>query len=79
MKREMIDLTPREDDAFNRLRPVPGDAFDFWRKVTADRGLDPVTVTSFSGSEKDVSALPLGHGKHWCWPSALHMKRKVPA
>jgi hypothetical protein len=81
MQRERIELTPREMAEYGALAPAPGVAFDFWRRVAAARGLDPATVISEGGilGFGMTTALPWGHGRHWCWPSALKMKRRPVA
>ena len=72
MSRQTIVLTEPEWDEFNRLRPIPGEAFDFWQKVSLARRLDYKTLLP---QHETMSALPLGHTEHWCWPSTLKCKR----
>jgi len=68
MKRESYTLTPDEIKEFRRLPLDYGHAFEFWHKVAYTRGLDHKTII---GTETNFTALPLGHGAHWCWPSPL--------
>lgn len=74
--RQRIQLTSAEFSQYDRLPPVPGAAFAFWREVAAARGLDPATVFSYDGTMQNMKGLPLGHGKPWCWPSNLKCKRR---
>lgn len=66
--RQEIKLTELEKARFWRLPPRPGAALRFWKEVALARGLDPDTVLGY-GSK--ATALPLGHGKHWCYPALL--------
>jgi hypothetical protein len=43
----------------------------FWRDVAVSRGLDYQTVIGNPEQPGTFSALPLGHGKHWCWPMSI--------
>ena len=74
MKRESFTLTPEEVFEFRRLRPLPDEAFEFWRLVAHKRGLDYKTIigtdTDFTG-HVTFTAMSLGHGKQWCWPAPL--------
>lgn len=65
-------LNEQEIDKFHRLRPLPEQAFEFWREVAVSRGLDPVTVLHVGAYV--FSALPYGHGCHWCWPANLRIE-----
>jgi hypothetical protein len=73
MKRKVYDLTSDEAEAFRKMLPVEGAAFKFWCRVAAARWLDASTIIGLTGTVNSVvfSALPLGHGKPWCWPAAL--------
>ena len=73
MKREKHHLAAEEIDAFERLPPVPERVRDFWRDAAMTRGLDPKSVLAADiwHDRYSFTALPLGHGKHWCWPMAL--------
>lgn len=69
--RVTVTLEPDEQVEFGRLRKWPGAAFAFWRRVCGRRGLDPKTLIGFT-------ALPIGHGKHWCWPYSPHGLAVIP-
>lgn len=71
--RQTFQLTVLEQKRFRRLKPVPGEAVDFWKLAAHERGMDPDTVIS---NGKGFSALPYGHGKHWCYPIALKCKKR---
>jgi hypothetical protein len=74
-------LTPDERKTLDQLpyAPATGEfAWRFWRTVARERGLDYKTII---GDEKDRSkftALPLDHGKHWCFPEALTCTNPPP-
>ena len=72
--RVTIKLTPEERRSHRRLKPVPGEAFAFWAKVSRARDLDYSTIIFDSGS---YTALPFDHGKHWCWPIDLKCPKKA--
>lgn len=78
VKRRTYSLTPEECDAFRAL-PINGisgnRAFAFWSTAARARGLDPATVIATPDS---FTALPVGHGKHWCWPTPLKCKKAPP-
>ena len=71
--RNEFTLTSFEQRWFDRLPPIEGAAVVFWKKAAFDRGLDPASVIS---NGYKFTALPEGHGKHWCFPSPLQCKRK---
>jgi hypothetical protein len=73
VQRLHFSLTKQELSDFRKLRPVEGEAIDFWGKVAISRGLDPKTIIS---DRKGFSGLPEGHGKHWCFPSKLRCSRR---
>lgn len=73
MKRVQIVLTAEEKKEFRRLKTLQGEAFNFWFKVAVARDLDFATIIDDGTS---VHALPLNHGKHWCWPISLKCKKK---
>ena len=78
--RQSFVLTEDEEMTFGRLcaRSRFHDAADiwrFWRGLAFARGLDPVTVIGNDNDPARFTALPLGHGKHWCWPAALQVKK----
>lgn len=70
MQRTKIVFTPMENEEFNKLsygsRLTATRVWDFWKDVAANRDLD---YKSLNG----MTALPLDHGKHWCWPSPLKL------
>lgn len=68
-----ILLTPKENSEFAVLPPLPGEAFRFWWRVAKERGLDSASVLWKNGK---VTALPIGHGKHWCWPDTLNCRNR---
>lgn len=75
--RARYSLTLAEIDDLNRLRPAEGVAFPFWRRIAADRGVDPKTIITAVGNHHAFTALPIGHKKpHWCWPSALTLTKR---
>lgn len=53
----------------------PDHGHDFWATVALSRGLDPETVIGDFEEIEYFTALPLGHGKHWCYPYSLKCKR----
>jgi hypothetical protein len=75
--RETYRLTPAERTALDNLWPSSGFAtgegggFGFWRAVAKRRGLDYSTILGNPYDRSKFTALPLGHGEHWCWPSPL--------
>lgn len=71
--RKTSSLTPAEIGQFNWLKPIPGDALAFWAKVAQVRNLDPKSMLT---NGKTFTALPVGHGKHFCWPLSLQCKKK---
>jgi len=79
--REQYYLTPIELSRFYRIRPFQNEALGFWSWVARSRGLDPKTVISESTGQPGArqirfTALPLGHGKEWCFPLPLKCKKK---
>ena len=73
MKRQEISLTKAERQTFQDLRPEPDQAFLFWERVCKERDLDWRSVMPDPETNK-MTALPLNHGKHWCWPWPLKCK-----
>ena len=69
--RKSYHLTPEERRKFKRLKPVEDVAYEFWQEVAWARGLDYETILTTLNDPCRFSALPLGHGKDWCWPIAL--------
>jgi hypothetical protein len=76
MDRVEFKLSRAEQDHFNDLRPLPGEALDFWRAVAVTRGLDPQTILPVRLGGWDFTGLPVGHSHHWCWPIPLKCKHK---
>jgi hypothetical protein len=50
------------------------DAWVFWNKVCRGRGLDSASLLAAHVPDT-FTALPIGHGKPWCWPQALRCRR----
>lgn len=79
LARQLYTLTEEERDAFLSLsrRQLHADGkpvWDFWRAVADARGLDYESIIGNPNDWTKFTAFPLGHGKHWCWPSALNVK-----
>lgn len=80
MQRETFKLTSEERARFYRLRPIVGEAFDFWKGVAKARDLDYKTIYYLDGEysglpvEKHWSVKDLDRG--WCWPIPLKCKIK---
>ena len=80
--RQKHTLTDAEQKEFWQLnqksqtnRAVAGEAWTFWRKVAAARNLDPTTLIGKDWAA-ELSGLPIGHGKHWCYPSPLQCQHR---
>ena len=73
MKRVVFKLTNDERYRFRRLKSTPtsSNAFPFWEEVAKARGFDPKSIMWTDG---ELSALPLGHNKWWCYPVPLKCK-----
>ena len=71
--REKHQLNPIELRKFQRLAPFQGEAVAFWSWVARSRNLDPKSIIS---NGQNFTALPIGHGKHWCFPTPLKCKNK---
>lgn len=71
--RQFYSLTKQELYQFRKLRPIEGEAIDFWAKVAISRGLDPQTIIS---DRKGFSGLPENHGKPWCYPMRLKCRKR---
>jgi hypothetical protein len=69
--RKTYTLTNAEITLFGELRPIEGKAFQFWKTVAADQGLDYSTMIHIVGSHT-FSALPITKRKRasWCYPIA---------
>ncbi len=72
--RTEFQLTSQELAAFAKIRPIPGEAWDFWEKVALGRGMDFRTILYTDGH---YSALPLGHRKPWCDPLPLKCRHRA--
>lgn len=66
-------LTPIELAKFNRLPPYQGEAIAFWKWIAKTRNLDSRSIVS---TGQNFTALPVGHGKHFCYPLSLKCKKK---
>jgi hypothetical protein len=77
--RDKYQLTDRQWAEFRYLvtsKPVyPGEVWKFWDDVAKHFGVDRTTIISNKGT---FTALPVGHGQHWCYPSALICKTYNP-
>jgi hypothetical protein len=72
-------LIPEEATAFNRLPPVDGAAWRFWKAIAEARGLDYRTILGNVSDRESFTALPLGHGKkEWCWPASIKCLKPPP-
>jgi hypothetical protein len=71
--RQKYELTGQEQKRFRRLKPIEGEAIKFWQMAAYTRGLDYQTIIS---TGRTFTALPIGHGKHWCYPMTLKCKRR---
>ena len=78
MKRITYYLTTKEEREFWRLRPFEGLAFEFWGGVADARGLDLSSFIGVEGRPTEFTALPAGHGKHWCAPMSLKCAKPPP-
>lgn len=68
VRRQRFELNIDDQDEMNNLLPVAGQAFAFWRRVAWRLGIDPATII---GEGDSFTALPVWHGKHWCYPQSL--------
>ena len=66
-------LTDVELSKFRRLPPYQNEALSFWRWIAKSRNLDPKTLIT---NGRDFTGLPVGHGKHWCFPIPLKCRKK---
>lgn len=76
--RSLYQLTPDERAAWERLPPLENRAWDFWRSVAQARGLDYRTIVCANNHGYEFTALPLGHGKPWCWPAPIKCSLAAP-
>jgi hypothetical protein len=74
--RQTYTLSPEERLEFAALWPQELKAFKFWQRVAAARGLDYTTLIGSEHSMYSFTAMPIGHGKHWCWPEPLKLEKK---
>lgn len=80
-ERVKVELTSEETRRLERLRPTVGVAWQFWEDVAKERGLDfqsLVVEMKYLGKGEtaieSITALPLGHGKDWCYPFDIKSK-----
>lgn len=73
--RNTFTMTEIETAQFYRLRPNQGEAIAFWNRVAQRRELDPKSMIT-EGHFGRFTALPLNHGKHWCFPIPLKCQKK---
>ena len=74
MKREKFKLNDEEIREFKALYPDHKVAFEFWKAVAERRGIDYksiIGIISTNNINTSFTALPLGHGMDWCYPSPL--------
>ena len=78
--RKVYHLTPSEHAEWKKLayKVTEGCAVDFWGTVAEDRGLDAKSIICYLERPDEFTALPVGHGKHWCWPMQLACKSPPP-
>jgi hypothetical protein len=74
--RNTYHLTPEESASFAKLCARTRwhnaeDIWRFWGGVAVARGLDPKSVMCKGTDRESFTALPLGYGKDWCFPSSL--------
>jgi hypothetical protein len=74
--RKPYGLTPEEITRFSAIRPVDGTVWTFWRSVALARELDYTTIMGLNGNPHRFTALPLGHGQAWCYPSPLKLLKR---
>lgn len=67
--RKAYELTAAEKRSLDRAPPIEGRAFAIWHQIAEERGLDVHSL--LSTGPLTFTGLPLGHGKHWCFPSSL--------
>jgi len=72
--RQQHQLTQEEIKEFKQLHPN-SDVWRFWSRVAMARGLDYKTLLSIPYTH-NFTGLPIGHEKHWCWPSPLNVTTK---
>jgi hypothetical protein len=77
MLRKSYYLNAKEQADFHKLKPEEGEAVRFWGFVAHNRGLDPDTVIGDVDDPYIFTAMPYGHGKHWCFPFSLGLTRKA--
>jgi hypothetical protein len=77
--RKTYTLSPSELVRFNRLRPEQGEGWTFWQEMGDKLGFDYATVMTTNPANRGTfTALPKGHEKDWCFPSALKCKNDPP-
>lgn len=75
IKRETFRLSPEESALFRSLLPHQEVAWSFWKRVANSRSLDYKSIIGNPFDRESFTALPLKHGKHWCWPHELKCAR----
>ena len=68
--RKAFKLNHAEWRQVRALPPVQGIALQWWHNKAISLGLDPKTLLMCDDGWR-FTGLPLGHGKHWCWPIDL--------
>jgi hypothetical protein len=74
MERTEYRLTAKEVDQLNQLPKFQGEAIKFWTGAAIARGLDYKTIIGNTQDHASFTALPVGHGKHWCYPALLKVR-----
>lgn len=77
IKRNEYVLDRHEKNAFDRLPPVAGAAWDFWKEVAKTRGLDYRSILPSYRAYR-FTALPLNHGKWWNYPYSRFCANQPP-
>jgi hypothetical protein len=78
--RKKYQLTPEEFAEWQALPQESSEqdramgAWMFWNRVARARGVDSASLLA-THVPNTFTALPLGHGKAWCWPQAIKCKR----
>ena len=77
--RKEYELTRRQLDTLNRLPEEEGFGWRFWEAIGVELGIDHKSIMPSLKGRRFFSALPAGHGKHWCYPYKLKCSKPVPA
>ena len=75
--RQTHKLSHAEWRQVKALPPVQGVALEWWRLKALSVGLDSSTLLMCDDGWR-FTGLPLGHGKHWCYPIELKCRYKPP-